>query len=208
MDGTLIDSATDITITINHIRKKNHALEPLSSEEIIASINGRSVNLAKAFYNTEEYQEEDQKAFESHYWDQCIQNVEVYGGVRELISGLKEDGHFISVATNAPSIFARKMLKHVGLLKEFDYVFGSCDVQNQKPDPEIIHKILRFYRYHKGAFLKPIMIGDSHKDMEAAKNAEIDALYVKWGFKNDDDTEAPRIRSTKELMQIVIEREE
>ncbi|HHD84241.1 MAG TPA: HAD family hydrolase, partial [Campylobacteraceae bacterium] len=29
MDGTLIDTAEDITITVNHIRKVNHGLPPL-----------------------------------------------------------------------------------------------------------------------------------------------------------------------------------
>ncbi len=208
MDGTLMDTSTDITITINHVRKKNHNLEPLSSEEVVTMINGRNVNLAHAFYETQEYRETDREAFENHYWDQCVQNVEVYAGIRELITSVKEDGHFVSVATNAPSIFARKMLKHVGLMKEFDYVFGACDVQKSKPDPEMINKVLRFYRYTPTAFIKPLMIGDSHKDIEAANAAEIDSLFVTWGFGKEGEVEAAQIRNTKELMEIIIEREE
>jgi len=39
MDGTLIDSQLDITISINHIRQKHHMLEPLSSDYVVEAIN-------------------------------------------------------------------------------------------------------------------------------------------------------------------------
>ncbi|WP_434656861.1 HAD family hydrolase [Sulfurimonas sp. NW9] len=49
MDGTLIDSKKDITISVNYVRKTNHNLPPLSEEFIVDAINKEVRNLPKLF---------------------------------------------------------------------------------------------------------------------------------------------------------------
>ena len=67
MDGTLIDSKKDITISINYVRELNHNLAPLEEEFIVKSINMDVRNLPKLFYNTDTYEERDKVVFEKHY---------------------------------------------------------------------------------------------------------------------------------------------
>jgi len=63
MDGTLIDSKKDITISVNYVRKVNHDLPQLSEEFIVESINKEVRNLPKLFYNTDIYEEKDRDVF-------------------------------------------------------------------------------------------------------------------------------------------------
>lgn len=57
MDGTLIDSKKDITISINYIRELHYNLPPLTEEFVVEAINMEVRNLPKMFYGTDIYHE-------------------------------------------------------------------------------------------------------------------------------------------------------
>ena len=107
MDGTLLDSKKDITISINYIRDLHYDLEPLSEAFVVEAINMDVRNLPKMFYGTETYEESDRVVFEEHYAAQCVQNPYLYDGVLETLHSLYEKGVKLSVATNAPTKFAK-----------------------------------------------------------------------------------------------------
>lgn len=181
MDGTLIDSKKDITISINHVRKLHHNLEPLSEAFIVEAINMEVRNLPKLFYNTENYEQKDRDVFESHYARQCTQNPYLYDGIQEVLEKLVEANIKISVATNAPTQFAEKMLTHLGVAKMFDVMIGADKVEHSKPNPEMLQKILHYYSFDS-KFDRAWMVGDNSKDIMSANAAGIDALFATWGF--------------------------
>ena len=41
MDGTLIDSQYDITVSINHVRLVHHGLQPLDPSQVVAASKDR-----------------------------------------------------------------------------------------------------------------------------------------------------------------------
>jgi len=181
MDGTLIDSKKDITISINYVREKNHNLPPLSEEFIVKSINKEVRNLPKLFYNTQTYEQRDRVLFEKHYKEQCIENPYLYEGVLELLQTLKKNGVLLSVATNAPTVFAKTMLSHLNVEELFDVIVGADEVKASKPDPEMLYRILNYYEYDAKED-RAWMVGDNSKDMLSAKNAGIEAIFAVWGF--------------------------
>jgi len=170
MDGTLIDSKKDITISVNHIRKLHYNLEPLSEEFVVEAINMEARNLPKLFYNTQVYEQKDRDVFESFYEKQCIQNPYLYNGIKEVLVILKDKGIKLSVATNAPTKFAKLMLNSLGVKNMFDVIVGADEVSMPKPSPQMLYKILEFYNFDKLKD-KAWMIGDNSKDMLSAKNA-------------------------------------
>jgi phosphoglycolate phosphatase len=186
MDGTLIDSQHDITLSINHVRKLRYGLEPLMAQEVVDAINGRQRNLAELFYGTKVYHEEDRLLFETHYHHQCVQNPLLYEGVAELLAMLREEGVRCSVATNAPSRFARRMLEHLEVFRHFDHVFGADMVANPKPDREMLRAILGRYGYDERRD-RAWMVGDNAKDMQAARNAGIEGIFAAWGFSREGE---------------------
>ncbi|MBN2870614.1 MAG: HAD family hydrolase [Campylobacterales bacterium] len=186
MDGTLIDSGLDITLSINHVRRQRYSLEPLSVRTVVDIINAPSRNLAKMFYGTEAYEHEARALFEAHYYDQCIQNVSSYEGIGTLLENLKRQDFALGVATNAPSIFARRMLSHLELEPYFDLILGADNVDLPKPHPQIIQKHLDHHGYRSGTD-HAWMIGDNTKDMDAAKNAGITGIFACWGFSSEGE---------------------
>lgn len=202
MDGTLIDSKKDITISINHVRKKHYDLAPLSEDFIVEAINKEVRNLPKLFYNTEIYAEKDRELFEIYYETQCIKNPYLYHGIKEMLEELHKNGVKLSVATNAPTKFAQRMLAHLQVSGLFDVIIGADKVSSSKPDPSMLNIILDFYNYNKNKD-KAWMLGDNSKDMQSAKNANIKAIFVIWGFSSHYDFEVT-IEQPSDILNIIL----
>lgn len=202
MDGTLLDSKKDITISINHIRKEHYSLEPLTEQYVVDAINMDVRNLPKMFYGTEIYEKKDRLAFEEHYEQQCVQNLYLYDGVQNTLEELVGAGVKISVATNAPTIFADRMLTHLDVSHMFDLIIGADKVSASKPDPQMINSILNHYGFDMLRD-KAWMVGDNSKDIASAKNAGIDAVFATWGFSSDA-THHTIIQTPKEILDIVL----
>lgn len=181
MDGTLINSGFAITNTINYVRT-NLGLEELESNYILENVNDPNINSAEFFYGTKEFTDKQTKLFGEYYNEHCLHDLVVYDGIKELINTLKND-FTLAVATNANSVYAKKMLNHVELGSYFPTILGYDSVSKPKPHPEMVNKIL-----DKHDILKhnAQVIGDSHKDIMAATNAGVDSVLVNWGFSNHE----------------------
>ena len=202
MDGTLIDSKKDITISINYIRKLHYGLEPLSEEFVVEAINMDERNLPKLFYGTQDYQEKDRKLFEIHYSKQCVENLYLYDGIKEMLDRLLLSGVKISLATNAPTKFAKLMLSHLKIDHMFDMIVGADKVGASKPDPKMINYILQNYKFNRDLD-EAWMVGDNSKDMLSAKNANIFSLFATWGFSPNGKHEQV-LKIPKEILDIVL----
>lgn len=184
MDGTLIDSAVDITLSINHVRKHYYSLSDLSQQFVVDAINASERNLALLFYQTEQYEEHAKALFEEHYHTQCIQNVRAYEGICDTLHKLHSQGCILGVATNAPSRFAKRMLSHLKLSDYFTHIIGADNVEFPKPHPQMIETHLNAHSFLHGQD-RAWMVGDNSKDMEAARNANITGIFATWGFSNN-----------------------
>lgn len=184
MDGTLIDSKKDITVSINYVREINYSLLPLSEEFVVEAINMHNRNLSKLFYETDVYMQMDKELFEAHYHEQCIKNVYLYSGVSSMLEHLRKADVKISVATNAPTQFALRMLEHLEVKHLFDIIVGADMVEESKPNPQMLNMILEHYGFDKNLH-KAWMVGDNSKDVLSAKRAGIEPIFATWGFSAD-----------------------
>ena len=201
MDGTLIDSQNDITASINYVRALNYNLKPLESDFVVESINRDQRNLAKLFYDTEEYQDSDRIVFEAHYHKQCTESAVVYDGVMELVQELSERGVKMGVATNAPTPFALRMLEHVGLAPFFERIVGADLVALPKPDPEMLQVTLEQIGFNSSTD-KAYMVGDNSKDMEAGFRAGCVSVFATWGFSPEGHGDHV-IAHPRELLELI-----
>jgi len=182
MDGTLVDSGNAIVNTINYVRV-NIGLDAFGKDHILKHINDPSINSAEFFYGTKHFTDEQTVLFEKYYNENCLNDIYLYDGIKELVESLNKDCK-LAVATNASSIFAKKMLIHLDIHHHFDMLVGYNDVSTPKPHPEMIHKIMQNLDAKKD---KSILIGDSKKDTQAASRAGIDSILVNWGFSDHED---------------------
>jgi phosphoglycolate phosphatase len=202
MDGTLLDSKKDITISVNHVREVHHNLAPLSEEFIVEAINMEVRNLSQLFYETEIYHPEDRELFESHYELQCVKNVYLYEGVEEMLKRLVASHIKISVATNAPTQFALRMLEHLRVKNLFDMIIGADLVNHSKPSPEMLNNILNYYSFDEKNH-KAWMVGDNSKDILSAASAGIESIFVTWGFSPQSSAKVV-VKNPQEVLDIVL----
>jgi HAD superfamily hydrolase (TIGR01509 family) len=109
-------------------------------------------------------------------YDEMIDEVEPMAGAHELLRDLKEAGHTIILASSATADEAEH---YIELLKAKDLVDGyttSDDVENTKPEPDIVKAALA-----KAGDSQGVMIGDSTWDCEAATKAGLPSIGVLTG---------------------------
>jgi len=182
MDGTLLDTRIDITISVNHVRRLRHGLPPLSEEEVVEYINRRERNLPLLFYGTKTPDPRDRALFREHYLSQCTQNLRLFPGIRELLEELKRREVRMAVATNASTLFAQRMIRHAGIDRYFHSVVGADTTGRSKPDPTMLLHLMGAIGFDPDAGDRGWVLGDSDKDLDAARSAGLGALYAAWGY--------------------------
>ncbi|RXJ70116.1 HAD family hydrolase [Halarcobacter ebronensis] len=197
MDGTLVDSGTSITNTINHVRV-NLGFEKMEKNFALEKLNDPNISTSKFFYGTDDFTLQQKELFEDYYKENCLKELELYAGIESLLEDLSKD-FTLAVATNANSFFAKKMLDHLNIGRYFQTILGYDSVKNPKPHPEMINKILDKHSMRKE---NAQVIGDSHKDILAAKNAGVDSVLVNWGFSNHDKDAIETIEELKNRIYI------
>lgn len=193
MDGTLVNSGTMISNTINYVRE-NIGLERLDKKLILEQVNNPDINSSEYFYGTTYFTDKQTKLFGEYYNENCVKEVELYEGI-EYILNKYSDKLTMHIATNAHDNFAHKILEHLNIKDHFINIIGSNNVKKPKPDPEMIHKVINDCKYDYNNYL---VIGDSHKDIQAASNAGINSILVNWGFSDHLDNDIDSITKLEE----------
>jgi phosphoglycolate phosphatase len=195
LDGTIVDTGTPIANTINYVRGE-FDLAPLSKELILEKVNCPDTHSPMFFYEVESFTDRHIELFESYYSKACTEEIELYSGIRELLEFASESSH-IAIATNASSLFAKKILISQEIDDRFDFVIGADMVKNPKPDPEMLHRVLEHFGSDKQS---SVFIGDSKKDYLAALSAGVPYVMVEWGFSTHPES----IASTEELKALLL----
>jgi HAD superfamily hydrolase (TIGR01549 family) len=107
------------------------------------------------------------------YAKQKMPEVELYPDAIEVLEALHQNDKRLALITSTYHSNVDNLLDKYNMTSLFDLVIASDDVINIKPDPEPINKALEFFDCSKG---DAVMIGDSDKDILAARNAGIDSI--------------------------------
>ena len=111
----------------------------------------------------------------------------LYPGVRELVDFLAQRGVALAIATNRGRESAGELLVEHELRARFAEVRGGLCVENPKPHPEMLHRILDAVGIAPEAAL---MIGDTVYDIETGKAAGVATCAVTYGMHDAADLRA------------------
>ena len=101
--------------------------------------------------------------------------LELNPGAREVIERIKRQGGRVAVVSNSKTKYVEPAMYKHDLVNLVDVLLTKEDVKFYKPDPMMINRALGML---SGERRKSLMVGDTGKDVQAAKNAGIDsALY-------------------------------
>jgi phosphoglycolate phosphatase len=191
LDGTLADTARDLTAAANHIRRQSNMAD-LSVPEVCEYVGDGARCLVErvlpglAAADIERALESFLLYYERHLLD-CTR---LYPGVDELLGRLTAAGVTCSVLSNKPVAFCRALLQGLGVLDRFGAVIGGDSLAARKPDPGGVEHL----RAISGtARERMLLVGDSEIDARTAAAAGIAFCPVTWGFIADAGR--PRARS-------------
>jgi phosphoglycolate phosphatase len=176
VDGTLLDSATDICSSIQEVMVREGATPPA-----VAALRGLvGMHLVDFFAGTfpgygEAQLEELFQGYRTTYRARGHRDTRVFPGVVEGLTRL--DGKK-STATTKGSPMTRAILEQFGLSRYFDHIQGT-DGFPSKPKPDVVFAALRALGAEPGDCL---MVGDSTADIEAARAAGVKSCAVRYGY--------------------------
>jgi len=206
LDGTLIDSAPDMTYCAN-LTLAHYGLPPRTVDQIQAAMGNGVNKLLERSIPPEVYTEQlfnDIKAmYTSHYKLHCTDNTIVYDGVYDTLRELQRQGVMLAIVTNKPSIYLEKIVADLFSGIEFNSVIGQGEYPN-KPDPASIFAVMEKAGVERD---QCIYVGDTAVDLQTGDNAGILTVVVSWGYRSVEelkDAGAEHIIYTAaELMDII-----
>lgn len=204
LDGTLVDSAFDLTGALNHVlSSEGRASVPLASVRHMVGRgarvlieNGMKATGAPA---TDEDLQRLLPRFLSYYADHVADESILFPGALTTLHELLEAGVRLGICTNKPLALTQKLLQALQLDSLFSVVLGGDSLPVHKPDPTHLLETLRQMDVPP---TEAIMVGDSIHDIEAAKGAHVPVIGVTFGYSEIpvDELGADRvIRAYKDL---------
>ena len=179
LDGTLVDSKTDLALSVNAVREQMGLMSlPL---EVIASYVGHGVavlirrSLEKCA--TDENVEKGLAFFLEYYREHMLDNTMLYPGVLDALGLLQ--ARKLAVLTNKPVNFSREMLMRLGIASRFQYIYGGNSFPQKKPDPVGLFKLMQDLRVPPE---QSMIVGDSDTDVLTGRNASVWTCGVTYGF--------------------------
>jgi phosphoglycolate phosphatase len=199
LDGTLIDSTEAILESFSKAYAKFDAEVP--ADESIKPLIGLPLEIMFVKLGVDEAKAMDYvTAYKEHYRTIHTQKTVLLPKVEEALIIAHECAR-LGVVTTKTGKYSRELLEHFDIMKYFDVLIGSEDVQNPKPHPEPIIKALDGLGYSHGTVT--YMIGDTISDILAAQEADIASIGVLTGYGNEDELEEDADFVTKDVLAAV-----
>jgi phosphoglycolate phosphatase len=174
VDGTLVDSASDICGAIQEVlcaNSRNDVTDAFLRRYIGRHLIDMFQDLGFAAPQIDELIVHYRRV----YLARGHTMTKPYSGIVEMLAGLPGRK---STATTKGTPTTRAVLEQFGFLPYFDHVQGT-DGFPAKPEPDVIFASLDVF----GA--KPeecLFVGDSAADMEAGRRAGVKTCAVLWGY--------------------------
>ena len=186
LDGTLIDSLTDIAICANIVLEK-FKLPTHPIDEYKNFVGGGAEILIRNCTPLESSEELIKQTLEEFkiVYDQKLQgNTKPYDGVYELLEELKNLNIKVGVLSNKPHKFTLKYIEEFFSSHNIIEPHGQKDDVPSKPEP---HGAITIAKAFNLPCENILFVGDSDVDMKTAKNANMIAVGVEWGFRGPEE---------------------
>lgn len=190
LDGTLIDSATDIAMCIDQTMR-DLGLPPRGEQRVRCWLGNGAARLVKRALTDSMDGEPGAALFErAHgrfldlYALHGSESTRVFPGVFEGLEALRQRGTALGCVTNKPARFTLPLLEAMKLAPYMSLVIAGDTLARQKPDPL---PLLHAAREVGAEPADCLMVGDSRVDVEAARAAGLRVYCVRYGYNQGRD---------------------
>ena len=184
LDGTLLDSLTDLAISCNYALRINNMPERTIDEVRCFVGNGVKKLMERAIPNGLQNPafEKTYADFRQHYLVHNLDNTKPYPGIIPLLKRLHNEGKNIAVVSNKFYAATQDLVKH--FFDEYITVaIGERENIRKKPAPDTVFEALRQL---SASLSGAVYIGDSDVDVMTARNCNIPCRSVLWGFRTKE----------------------
>ncbi|MGC9363431.1 MAG: phosphoglycolate phosphatase [Fidelibacterota bacterium] len=213
LDGTLIDSSRDLIHSLNlTLRQLNFpAIDYTTGVPFIGDGIQMLIKRALAYAQSGKPETEvdgtlldrAEKLYHKMYRKHMLDTTLPYPFVAETLVRLIEIP--LAVISNKAFVYTQAILTHFGMDRYFSLILGGDSLPRKKPDPQPLLHAARRFRIEPQHCL---MVGDSEKDIIAAKNAGIPVCAVTFGLSPKETLRAQNpdylIDRMTDLLKIVI----
>jgi HAD superfamily hydrolase (TIGR01549 family) len=177
VDGTLVDTNYHHAIAWFRAFLRNDVVVPVWRIHRHIGMGGDQLVAAIAGDEVEERLGDDIRDAESDLYKELIGEVRTMEGSRELIEDLRERDNVVVLASSAKDWEVEHYIELLDAKEIVDAWTTSADVEQTKPEPDLIKAALE----KADGDGEAVLIGDTVWDVEAAKRAGVDTLAVLTG---------------------------
>ncbi len=184
LDGTLVDTALDLTGTLN-VLLAEEGIATLPADEIRPFIGKGARWLVERGFQAagvELSQADGARLFErfiAHYGDHCADASQPFPGVEAALDALAAQGAVLAVCTNKRTDLSHKVLDAFDLTRRFAAVIGADLAPAAKPDPRHLQLAVEAAG---GSLARAVLVGDAATDVGAARAAGAGLILVSFGY--------------------------
>jgi phosphoglycolate phosphatase len=179
LDGTLIDSRTDLANAANALIEERGG-PALAHDEIGRMVGDGAAMLVKRALTAAGLALDDTSVprFLELYDARLLEHTRPYPGMADALGEMAPLGA-LAVLTNKPLAPTRRLLDALGLTPFFAAVIGGDGEFPRKPDPaSLLHLADRF----RTGPARTVMVGDSWIDYSTARAARTRICLARYGF--------------------------
>ncbi|MEO8365393.1 MAG: phosphoglycolate phosphatase [Pseudoxanthomonas sp.] len=203
LDGTLVDSASDIAEAVN--RTLLDWSLPRQEEAVIRGWigDGARALVASAFAHAGKAIDVDvvMPGFMVHYADCLLLYPTVYPGVVETLQSLRENHIAVAICTNKPERFVRPLLDALRLGQYFECIVGGDTLPERKPSAVPLLHVVKHFGLQPSQCL---MVGDSATDVQTATAAGMPMALVTYGYlRGLDPNSLPGINVIDDMRELL-----
>ncbi|MDD5450001.1 MAG: HAD family hydrolase [Candidatus Omnitrophica bacterium] len=176
LDGTLVDAYTAIWKSLNYTRKAL-GYPPVSYGTAKKNIGKGDLLFIEAFFPELSVQEA-LSIYRCHHKGSLKRYCRLRPGASAVLGFLRKKGIKTAIASNRPRCFTEIIVRKLRLKDRIDFLLCADEIKSLKPDPKILNLIIKKFKVKKD---ETVFAGDMDIDMETAKRAGVDAIFVKGG---------------------------
>jgi phosphoglycolate phosphatase len=183
LDGTLINTAPDLTGALNHMLGRL-GREPVPASKVIEMVGRGMRNLVERSLDATgavapELVEKALPIFLEYYEAHIADGTRPYEGAEAALDRLRKRGARLAICTNKPEALTRKLLAAFGWTERFACVVGGDTLAVRKPNPTPLWEAIS-----RAGGGRAVLVGDSITDVQTAQAAGLPCLAVTFGFRD------------------------
>ena len=181
LDGTLADTAPDLTSALNRALVAN-GYPPVAGAPLRSHISGGGramIEFALGLRTPEPERDRVRHAFLDHYLAHVCEQTRLYPGMGELLSAADAAGLPWGIVTNKLTRYTLPLIDALGLADRAACVICGDTLARSKPHPEPLLEAARRCGRDAG---ECVYVGDHLRDIEAGRAAGMRTLAARFGY--------------------------